>query len=236
MKNEKNQIVNKNEDTNSTPVEKTATLTKAEKKANKKEKKKNEKMAKFEAKAKSGISSFFADFKKFIAKGNIIYLAVAVVIGAAFNKIVSSLVNDIIMPLISLATGGASVSDWKWVIKDAVYDSTGKLVTAETALRYGVFIQSMIDFLIIALTIFVVLRILVNSQRGMLGISKKLKKLRKDKQKGELVQEIEETKVEETPVVPAKIESEEDILKDIRELLKMQAGQTVVNDTKTAKE
>ena len=162
---------------------------KAKGKKEKKEKKKNEIMAKYEAKAKSGISSFFADFKKFIAKGNIVDLAVAVVIGAAFNKIVSSLVNDIIMPLISLATGGASVSDWKWVIKDAVYDASGNLVTAETALRYGVFIQSMIDFLIIALTIFVVLRIIVNSQRGMLGITKKLKKMHKDKQKGEVVEE-----------------------------------------------
>lgn len=202
---------------------------KAKGKKEKKEKKKNEIMAKYEAKAKSGISSFFADFKKFIAKGNIVDLAVAVVIGAAFNKIVSSLVNDIIMPLISLATGGASVSDWKWVIKDAVYDASGNLVTAETALRYGVFIQSMIDFLIIALTIFVVLRIIVNSQRGMLGITKKLKKMHKDKQKGEVV---EEKKEEVQVVTPVKIESQEDVLKDIRELLRTQIGQSSIQNTK----
>lgn len=202
---------------------------KAKGKKEKKEQKKNEIMAKYEAKAKSGISSFFADFKKFIAKGNIVDLAVAVVIGAAFNKIVSSLVNDIIMPLISLATGGASVSDWKWVIKDAVYDASGNLVTAETALRYGVFIQSMIDFLIIALTIFVVLRIIVNSQRGMLGITKKLKKMHKDKQKGEVV---EEKKEEVQVVTPVKIESQEDVLKDIRELLRTQIGQSSIQNTK----
>ena len=202
---------------------------KAKGKKEKKEKKKNEIMAKYEAKAKSGISSFFADFKKFIAKGNIVDLAVAVVIGAAFNKIVSSLVNDIIMPLISLATGGASVSDWKWVIKDAVYDASGNLVTAETALRYGVFMQSMIDFLIIALTIFVVLRIIVNSQRGMLGITKKLKKMHKDKQKGEVV---EEKKEEVQVVTPVKIESQEDVLKDIRELLRTQIGQSSIQNTK----
>lgn len=202
---------------------------KAKGKKEKKEKKKNETMAKYEAKAKSEISSFFADFKKFIAKGNIVDLAVAVVIGAAFNKIVSSLVNDIIMPLISLATGGASVSDWKWVIKDAVYDASGNLVTAETALRYGVFIQSMIDFLIIALTIFVVLRIIVNSQRGMLGITKKLKKMHKDKQKGEVV---EEKKEEVQVVTPVKIESQEDVLKDIRELLRTQIGQSSIQNTK----
>lgn len=202
-------------------------VLKAKKKQEKKEKKKSEKMAKFEAKAKSGISSFFADFKKFIAKGNIIDLAVAVVIGAAFNKIVSSLVNDIIMPLISLATGGASVADWKWVIKEAVYDASGNLVTAETALRYGIFIQSMIDFLIIALTIFIVLRIIVDSQRGMLGLGKKLKKLRKEKQKGEVVEEVKET----PQVAPVKIESEEDVLKDIRELLKAQIGQSAIQNT-----
>ena len=202
---------------------------KAKGKKEKKEKKKNETMAKYEAKAKSEISSFFADFKKFIAKGNIVDLAVAVVIGAAFNKIVSSLVNDIIMPLISLATGGVSVADWKWVIKDAVYDASGNLVTAETALRYGVFIQSMIDFLIIALTIFVVLRIIVNSQRGMLGITKKLKKMHKDKQKGEVV---EEKKEEVQVVTPVKIESQEDVLKDIRELLRTQIGQSSIQNTK----
>ena len=118
-------------------------------------------------------SSFFADFKKFISKGNILDLAVAVVIGTAFNKIVTSLVNNIIMPLISLCTGGVSVEDWKWVITPATE------TTAEVALAYGTFIQAIIDFLIIALTIFIILRIIVNSQRGIQKLSKKMKILLK---------------------------------------------------------
>ena len=105
------------------------------------------------------MKNFWADFKKFISKGNIVDLALAVVIGSSFNKIVTSLVNDVIMPLISLAVGGTDVSDWKWVITPAEYDTTGAVVVAETALKYGSFIQTIIDFLIIALSLFIAFRI-----------------------------------------------------------------------------
>ena len=94
------------------------------------------------------MKKFFADFKKFISRGNVIDLAVGVVVGGAFGKITTSLVNDIIMPLISLLFGGKSVADWKWVIQEATYDDAGTLLTAETALHYGSFIQTIIDFLI----------------------------------------------------------------------------------------
>ncbi|MFA6730823.1 MAG: large conductance mechanosensitive channel protein MscL [Eubacteriales bacterium] len=105
-----------------------------------------------------GKSTFYKDFKAFISKGNVIDLAVAVVIGASFNKIVSSLVDDIIMPLISLAAGGLNVTDWKWIIKEAALDAQGNVIQAETALRYGKFMQNVLDFLIIAFSIFIVLR------------------------------------------------------------------------------
>lgn len=199
--------------------------TKAEKNARIKEEKriKREQKRKLkEERAKKGITTFFADFKKFISKGNIIDLSVAVVIGAAFNKIVNSLVNDLIMPLISLITGGASVADWKYVVKEATYDAAGNLLTAETAFRYGVFLQAIIDFLIVALTIFVILKIVVNSQRGLDKFSKKMHKaLKKAINKGdeEAAKQIIETQVVVAPTKP-KIESQEDILKDIRELLK----------------
>ena len=90
------------------------------------------------------MKKFFKDFKTFISKGNIIDLAVAVVIGTAFNKIVSSLVNDVIMPLASLMVGGKNVTEWKWVINKAQYDASGNVVVAETALKYGMFIQTII--------------------------------------------------------------------------------------------
>ena len=147
-------------------------------------------------KKKGKIKTFLSDFKKFISKGNIVDLAVAVVIGAAFNKIVSSLVNDIIMPLISLAVGGASVADWKWVIKEATYDANGTLLTAETSLNYGVFIQAIIDFLIIAFTLFIIIKIISASTRRLEKMGEEIKTLSKKSKKhkkGEQVEEITET-------------------------------------------
>ena len=147
-------------------------------------------------KKKGKFKTFLSDFKKFISKGNIVDLAVAVVIGAAFNKIVSSLVNDIIMPLISLAVGGASVADWKWVIKEATYDANGTLLTAETSLNYGVFIQAIIDFLIIAFTLFIIIKIISASTRRLEKMGEEIKTLSKKSKKhkkGEQVEEITET-------------------------------------------
>ena len=113
------------------------------------------------------MKGFWADFKKFITKGNIIDLAVAVVVGGAFNKIVTGLVNHIIMPLVGLALGGLNVKDWKWVLKEAVLDETGAVVTAENAVLYGEFIQLILDFLIIAFCIFVALRIMMKSKEKL---------------------------------------------------------------------
>jgi len=113
------------------------------------------------------MKGFWADFKKFITKGNIIDLAVAVVVGGAFNKIVTGLVNCIIMPLVGLAMGGLNVKDWKWVLKEAVLDETGAVVTAENAVLYGEFIQLILDFLIIALCIFIALRIMMKSKEKL---------------------------------------------------------------------
>ena len=98
-----------------------------------------------------------SEFKEFIAKGNVLDLAVGVVIGAAFGKIVTALVDGIVMPLVGVALGGVSVSDWKYVIKPETVDAAGAKV-AEVAVRYGMFIQTLIDFLIIAFVIFLVIK------------------------------------------------------------------------------
>lgn len=113
------------------------------------------------------MKKFWKEFKEFIAKGNVMDLAVAIIIGTAFNKIVSSLVNDVIMPLVSLIVGGASVADWKWVFHEAEYDSLGNVVKAESALMYGSFIQAIIDFLIIALTVFIMIKIFNASRKRL---------------------------------------------------------------------
>ena len=99
------------------------------------------------------MKKFFGEFKKFITKGNVVDLAVAVIIGAAFNKIVSSLVADIITPLISLALGKVDFTELNVVLRPETAD------VAALTLNYGVFIQTIIDFLIIGLTIFIIVRV-----------------------------------------------------------------------------
>jgi large conductance mechanosensitive channel len=98
-----------------------------------------------------------SEFKEFIARGNVVDLAVGVVIGAAFGKIVTALVDGVVMPIVGFALGGVSVSDWKVVLKPETVDAVGKKV-AEVAVQYGMFIQTIIDFLIIAFVIFMVLK------------------------------------------------------------------------------
>lgn len=103
------------------------------------------------------------DFKKFAMRGNVIDLAVAVVIGGAFGKIVASFVNDIIMPPIGLLLGGMDFKALKWVIRpgeEAVMSGDAVMTPAisEVTLNYGLFVQNVVDFLIIAFTIFLVIR------------------------------------------------------------------------------
>ena len=95
-----------------------------------------------------------SEFKKFILKGNIIDMAVGVIIGGAFSKIVTSLVNDILMPALGAITGGASFNTLKYVIHPAVLDEAGNEIAAEAAILYGSFIQNIVDFLIIGLCMF----------------------------------------------------------------------------------
>lgn len=92
------------------------------------------------------------DFKKFIIKGNVIDLAVAVIIGGAFGKIVSSLVNDIVMPIVGLLLGNINVASLKILIEPAIGEKP------EVAIYYGQFIQNIFDFLIIAFFIFLAIR------------------------------------------------------------------------------
>jgi large conductance mechanosensitive channel len=99
--------------------------------------------------------SVFSEFRAFLARGNVVDLAVAVVIGGAFGKIVTSLVNDIIMPPIGIVTGGVDFAALKWVLKPG--DPAHKV--AETAISYGVFINTIIQFLIIAAAIFLIVRL-----------------------------------------------------------------------------
>lgn len=145
-----------------------------------------------------GKSTFLQDFKAFAMKGNVIDMAVGVIIGGAFGKIVSSVVADVIMPPLGLLVGGMNFTDLKWVMKPAeVVD--GKEIAAVT-LNYGNFLQATFDFLIVAFSIFLFIRLLTK-----LTTKKK----------------VEAAAAPPAPPVPTK---EEVLLTEIRDLLKEQKG------------
>ena len=148
------------------------------------------------------MKKFFSDFKEFAMKGNIIDMAVGVIIGGAFGKIVTSLVNDIITPLISLLTGAVSLDKLSVTLREAVMEGE-EVVKEALTLNYGAFIQSIIDFLIIARSIFCVLRMIMKAQQKLESLKKK---------------EEEEAAAEE----PA--ETELSVLKEIKELLDKDAA------------
>lgn len=105
------------------------------------------------------MKQFFKEFKDFASKGNVMDLAIGVIIGSAFGKIVSSIVNDLIMPIVSVLTGGLNFSDIKLVLVQATESK------AEVAIMAGNFIKNVIDFLIIALSIFIMIRALAKLKR-----------------------------------------------------------------------
>ena len=107
-----------------------------------------------------GKSTFLQDFKAFAMKGNVIDMAVGVVIGGAFGKIVSSLVANVIMPPICLLVGGVNFADLKWVMKASEIGADGKEIAPAVSLDYGQFLQATFDFLIIAFSIFLFIRLI----------------------------------------------------------------------------
>jgi large conductance mechanosensitive channel len=145
----------------------------------------------------------FKEFKEFIAKGNVIDLAVAFIIGGAFKTIISALVEKVIMPPIGLAMGGVDFKDLKIVLQDAVVSIGEKgeeiIDKAEVAIGYGAFVQTVIDFLIIAFCVFLIVRTF-----------NKMQELRKKNKKEE----------EEAPAAPPEPTKEEVLLGEIRDLLK----------------
>ena len=145
------------------------------------------------------MKKFFEEFKTFAMRGNVIDMAVGVVIGGAFGKITTSIVNDIIMPLISMLTGGINFSDWKWVLKEAVLAADGTVEVAEVAVNYGNTIAIILDFIIIAFAVFCMVKALNNLHRK---------------------EEEPAPEPEPEPAPPAP--TTEDLLAEIRDLLKEQ--------------
>lgn len=102
---------------------------------------------------------FIQDFKKFAMRGNMIDMAVGIIIGGAFGKIVSSLVNDIIMPPLGYMVGGVDFKNLKVILKPEEINAAGEVVSQVVSFNYGMFIQNVIDFLIIALAVFMMVKI-----------------------------------------------------------------------------
>lgn len=134
---------------------------------------------------------FIEEFRQFAIKGNVVDMAVGIIIGAAFGKIVSSLVNDVIMPPIGLAVGGVDFTDLKAVLKSGGVDAAGNPVDPVT-LNYGAFLQTAFDFLIVAFSVFLLI--------------KAINRLKRTK--------------EEAPAAPPPPTKEEVLLTEIRDLLK----------------
>ena len=141
-----------------------------------------------------GKNNLLQDFKSFAMKGNVIDLAVGVIIGGAFGKIVSSVVADVIMPPIGLLVGGVNFTDLKWVMKAAEIGADGKEAAAVT-LNYGNFLQATFDFIIIAFSIFMFIKLINKMSR-------------------------KQEAVEHTPPPPPAPSKEELLLTEIRDLLK----------------
>ena len=132
-----------------------------------------------------------SEFKEFAMRGNVVDLAVGVVIGAAFGKIVASLVNDIIMPMVGYIVGGVNFNELAFELKPASVDAAGAEVAA-VLVKYGAFIQTIVDFLIIAFAIFVAVKVINTLKR----------------------------KQEEAPAAPAEPSEEVKLLTEIRDALK----------------
>ncbi len=111
------------------------------------------------------IAKFLREFKEFISKGNILDLAVGVILGAAFGKIVTSLTNDIIMPLITLAMGKNSIAELSVELRPAVLDETGAVIQEALTWNWGNFLQTIIDFLIIALVVFLMIKLMMGLKK-----------------------------------------------------------------------
>ena len=144
--------------------------------------------------------SFFKEFKEFISRGNVVDLAVGVIIGGAFGKITSSLVEDIIMPPIGMLIAGIDFAKLKYIIRPQQLDSLGKVTREAVAINYGQFIQTVVNFLIIAFAVFLMVK----------GINMLRRKVE---------HEAEEKK--ESPPPP-----EEKLLTEIRDILKNMGGST----------
>lgn len=171
-------------------------------------------------------SSFWQDFKKFITRGNVVDMAVGVVIGKAFGNIVTGLVNYIINPFIGIFMKAGSLDDIKTVITPEKLDETGAVVQKEVALLWGTWFQTILDFLIVALCIFTVLRILMRAKNVIDAekIAAEEKKAAEEKAKAEAEEAATKEKAEALAARQTQLEEavlhQEKLLAEMCEIMK----------------
>ena len=134
----------------------------------------------------------FKEFKEFAMKGNLVDMAVAFVMGAAFGKIVSAFINGLVMPIVGVLTTGIDFKDLKIVLAEAQLDAAGKVIKPEAALMYGDFITVFIDFVIVAFVMFLVVKAMNKAKK----------------------------KQEQEPTAPPAPTKDQELLSEIRDLLK----------------
>jgi len=163
------------------------------------------------------MKKFFEEFKAFAMRGNVIDLAVGVVIGGAFGKITTSIVNDIIMPCISMLTGGINFADWKIVLKEAVANAEGVIDPAtEVAIKYGNTIAIILDFIIIALAVFCMVKGL-NTLHAKAEAAKK-----KEEEEAAAAAAAAEAEAAAAAAAVPPAPTAEELLTEIRDLLRQQ--------------
>lgn len=136
----------------------------------------------------------FKEFKTFALKGNLVDMAVAFVMGAAFGKLVSAFIDGMVMPVVGKITAGVDFRSLKYVMSEAKLDDAGNVIAAEAAIKYGEFITVLIDFTIVAFVMFIVVKAMNRMKR----------------------------KQEEVPAPPPEPSAQEKLLTEIRDLLKQQ--------------
>ena len=170
--------------------------------------------------------TFWKDFKAFISRGNVVDMAVGVVVGGSFSKIVTGLVNNIINPAVNLVMKTGGLDSIKTIITEAVIDEAGKIVTPEVAILWGTWIQTILDFLITAFCVFVMVRVITKIRNGL-----EYKKNEEDKAKAEEAKKKAEAEkaaaaeaaklaAEKQAALDASIIEQAKLLAEIRDLMK----------------
>ena len=189
---------------------------------------KKEKREKVKKRLKKERISFFSDFKAFITKGNVLDLGVAMVMATSFNAIVSGLVKYIITPFVSSFTKKVSIEEWEYVLVPEVLDEAGEVTSAAVTLQYGLWLQTIVDFLIIAFCIFVAVRLIKSTERKLhqKELQKKAEEEAKKKAEAEAAAAAAKKLADEKAAIEAEfyanVKEQSEILRQIRDRLNAQ--------------